>query len=176
MIEKYLTKIQEVTSGNGIYAFRGQDDSKWPLYSTAIRRMTSEGHVKTDDPNFAFEYLEYYKRLMERARTLGLDFEQERENSILQLFAKLQHFGAAMRLLDFTRNPLVVLWFANKNQSCDGKLFVINTGSPIGMGSVTGDDKNYDLNTIFSRTDDTALPMLFWEPTLHGEAMSRILR
>ena len=48
------------------------------LYSTAIRRMTSEGHVKTDDPNFASEYLEYHKRLMERVCTLGFDVEQGR--------------------------------------------------------------------------------------------------
>ena len=42
-------------------------------------------------------------------------------DSPLQLLARLQHFGAATGLLDFSYSPLVALWFACEDPSPRGQ-------------------------------------------------------
>jgi hypothetical protein len=54
---------------------------------------------------------EYERRLLSVARLAGHG-NTGRDLSDLELLAKLQHHGAATRLVDFTRNASIALWFA----------------------------------------------------------------
>ena len=176
-IEKYLTKLREVTSRPGDYAYRGQANSQWPLHSAATRRLIREyGDKLLKRPSFSDEYLKYHREtLVEPARARGFDLENGRKVSDLQLLAKLQHFGAATGLLDFTWSPLVALWFASQDPQYDGQLFVVNTSNPIYVAQVSSDETAQSVETVFSR--DENLPRLsYWEPMLSGDAMARILR
>jgi hypothetical protein len=57
--------------------------------------------------------------LVERCRAAG----HGQELSELELLARLQHHGAATRLLDCTRNAYVALWFACRSDpEADGLL------------------------------------------------------
>ena len=176
-IEKYLTKIREATSRPGIYAYRGQEDSQWPLHSAATRRLRIEyGDDVLHRADFRDKYRQYHREtLVEPARARGFDVEQGRTVSNLQLLAKLQHFGAATGLLDFTWSPLIALWFASQEPECDGQLFIVNTSSTVEMSLVSSDEKEQDVETIFSSADNSP-PLSYWEPMLSGDAMSRILR
>ena len=135
-IEKYLTKIREATSRPGIYAYRGQEDSQWPLHSAATRRLRIEyGDDVLHRADFRDKYRKYHREtLVEPARARGFDVEQGRTVSNLQLLAKLQHFGAATGLLDFTWSPLIALWFASQEPECDGPRIsnLIQTSRPSG--------------------------------------------
>ena len=133
VIQRYLNEIQEATTKPGIYAYRGQPNSDCPLHSAATRRLIkSIGDDVVNDVGFAQVYIDYHREtLVNPARTRGFGVETGREISDLQLLAKLQHFGAATGLLDFTWNPLVALWFACSQSDADGKLFVLNTNDPI---------------------------------------------
>ena len=114
---------------------------------------------------------------MERARTLGFHLENHKEIPALQLFAKLQHFGAATGLLDFTWNPLVALWFASSSPNTDGAIFAINTDDLVAMETFRkSPDSNSELEEIFQRSNEASPHLLFWEATLRGEEMLRILR
>ena len=114
---------------------------------------------------------------MERANTLGFQLEEGRRISTLPLFAKLQHFGAATGLLDFSWSPLVALWIAcREHPACDGAVLVANTGDTLRFVSAAGQEDTMDLQTVFSRTDPTVPELLCWEPVLSGPAMMRILR
>ena len=113
--------------------------------------------------------------LVESARARGFDVEHGRKVSDLKLLAKLQHFGAATGLLDFTWSPLIALWFACcKEPTRDGMLFAVDTIHPVGMGLVPSDEKKQDVETIFSPANHSPC-LSYWEPTLSGDAMSRIL-
>ena len=176
-IEKYLTKLREVTSRPGDYAYRGQANSQWPLHSAATRRLIREyGDKLLKLPSFSDEYFKYHREtLVEPARARGFDLENGRKVSDLQLLAKLQHFGAATGLLDFTWSPLVALWFASQDPQYDGQLFVVNTRDPIHVAQVSSDETAQSVETVFSREDNS--PRLsYWEPMLSGDAMARILR
>ena len=177
-IEKYLTKIREATSRPGIYAYRGQEDYQWPLHSAATRRLRKEyGDQVWHRAEFPDKYRKYHREtLVEPARARGFDVEQGRTVSNLQLLAKLQHFGAATGLLDFTWSPLIALSFASQDPQCDGQLFIVNTRNTVEMALVPSDEKEQNVETIFSRADDTSPRLLYWEPMLSGDAMSRILR
>ena len=56
--------------------------------------------------------------------------DKDQSSVPLQLLAKLQHFGAATGLLDFTHSPLVALWFACDELCNDGKVFFLSKELP----------------------------------------------
>ena len=178
IIDKYLIEIREATSSSGIYAYRGQENFQWPLHSAATRRLISKhGNDVLADPGFQDQYLRYHhERLLGPARTRGFDINDGRKISDLQLLAKLQHFGAATGLLDFTWSPLVALWFASQDPTCDGRLFFVNTNDTVRVEQVSSDEKMQGVETIFSRADNSSPGLSYWEPGWGGDAMQRILR
>ena len=176
-IEKYLIEIREATSGPGIYAYRGQANSRWLLHSAATRRLRREyGDQLLNLPSFLNEYLKYHREtLVEPARARGFDLANGRKISDLQLLEKLQHFGAATGLLDFTWSPLAALWFASQDLKYDGQLYIVNTSNTINVAQVSSDETAQSTETVFSREDNS--PRLsYWEPMLSGDAIARILR
>lgn len=54
----------------------------------------------------------YETSLLRHARHKGFDTENGKILTDFELLAKLQHHGAATRLVDFSKNVLVALWFA----------------------------------------------------------------
>ena len=147
ILEKYLCSIREVTSRPGEYAYRGQENSQWLLHSSATRRLINEyGNEVLGNPAFPTQYLDYHRnRLIEPARARGFDIENGHKISDLQLLAKLQHLGAATGLLDFTRSPLVALWFASQEISCDGQLFVIDIARTTQVAWVRSAEEKQDV-------------------------------
>ncbi len=177
-VEKYLVQLIEATQIAGIYAYRGQENSRWPLYSAATRRLIAE-HGNDDivlDPDFPQRYLNYHRdTLIEPARTRGFGNESGDRLSDLQLLAKLQHFGAATGLLDFTWSPLVALWFACEDPGFDGIVFVVNTNDAIRVAKISSDVKAQEITAVFLGT--AGPPHLsYWEPMMSGDVVTRILR
>ena len=176
-IEKYLVKLREATSRPGVYAYRGQEDASWPLHSGATRRLirTSDADILNHRDFFRI-YVSYHRdTLLEPARTLGFGIEGGFKVSDLQLLAKLQHFGAATGLLDFTWDPLVALWFACQSVSLNGKLFIVNTNDTVRIAKISSDQSEHTVENIFSQTGNRQ-PLSYWEPTPSGDAEARILR
>lgn len=176
-IEKYLAKLRDVTSRPGVYAYRGQEDADWPLHSGATRRLVNAiGQAILQNPNFLQTYLSYHRdTLLEPARTQGFGVEGGRNLSDLQLLAKLQHFGAATGLLDFTWNPLFALWIACLSDGQDGKVFAINTNDPIQITKISSDQQEHALESLLSQVQNSP-GLSYWQPTSSGDAMARILR
>ena len=175
-IEKYLAEIIGATQETGIYAYRGQSASNWALYSSAtVRLMDQYGDDILLDPDFQELYINYHvETLIEPARALGFGTESGRRLSDLELLAKLQHFGAKTGLLDFTRNPLVALWFACESPETDAKLFVVNTNNPMGISRISSDEADQDVSSVFSRHPRPPHSS-YWETPASGDASTRIL-
>lgn len=90
--------------------WRGQSDLDWRIDSAAYRRLNKNRPVTEERMRF------YEEGLIKAAAHQGYDYEQGRKLTDLELLAKLQHHGAATRLIDFSRNLLVALWFACDSQ------------------------------------------------------------
>ncbi len=186
----FLDKIERPRLGR--YAFRGQANAKWKLYSAATRRLISEqiiqpsGTGATGNDQFPRIYKSYHgDELIAPARTAGFDIEEGRVVSDLQLLAKLQHFGAATGLIDFTWPPLIALWFACAEQRdrdgelVDGTVFVVNLNDTDKYQRVFNDQRVFNgeeaIDKLFPPNDGRVLP-LYWEPKVRSEASARILR
>ena len=173
-LTKYMDLIRKTVLDTGTLVFRGQSDAGWPLRSAASRRLVADG-IEEDNAYFVDEYLEYHRDLLDRARRVAFYEPRDRTYSPLQLLARLQHFGAATGLLDFSYSPLVALWFACEHPSRDGKVFYVSREPP-NTTFVTPELEGQDIGNVLSRKQDATGPgYLLWEPLVEGEAALRIL-
>lgn len=94
-----------------IGAWRGQADASWKLDPSLVRRWR-QGRAWLG-PKYQLDEARlrrHEKDIIEQAREAGFS----EPSGELELLARLQHHGAATRLLDCTRNAFVALWFASQ--------------------------------------------------------------
>ena len=119
------------------YAFRGQADSSWKLLPKIGRK-------------------EYWKYLSDSAKEIKI-FESWKRYAIHHLekipendwdwLTLAQHHGLATRLLDWTKNPLIALFFAvNGNEDKDSAVFILDLRDPM----TTIDKSPFEISKIFS--------------------------
>ena len=180
-----LQQLQELTGSKGNYAYRGQENAVWEVESGALRRLketnpqaknpTPQGKKPTPSKE---DFISYHKKeLLEPARMDGHGVEEGRKLSDLELLAKLQHYGAATCLIDFTRNFFVAMWFACQShkeevKEEDGKIFILDTSNEKIFLSLEEKDLEKEVSPIlkFQTRDKITLPekrsLWHWSP--HG--------
>jgi hypothetical protein len=121
------------------WAFRGQEDARWPLISSLSRHLS----------RFAPD-AESWRAREERAIRV---FRRKAHNYLanpavldndMRCLTLMQHHGAPTRLLDFTKSPFVAAFFALENASGDAAVYALNTprlwsASPVHERSLTRD-------------------------------------
>ena len=174
VLSKYIQRIQETARNLDTHIFRGQSDARWPLRSGATRRLNADG-IENGGPDILAEYLAYHRSLLVRSRRVMPYGDKDQSSAPLQHLAKLQHFGAATGLLDFTHSPLFALWFACDEPSHDGKVFFLSEELPH-TSYVTPELEDGDIGNVLSKAHDPTGPdYLLWEPTVKSDAALRIL-
>lgn len=89
-----------------VQVWRGQEDIEWAINSGAYRRL-EKVQKKVTERNI----ISYEQSLLERASHKGYGVSNGLVLSDMELLSRLQHHGAATRLVDFSKNSLVALWF-----------------------------------------------------------------
>lgn len=126
-VPKSLTEVlalakEHSANRQNVHIWRGQGDIDWKINSSAFRRLSRRKSKVTER-----DMQNYELELLEAASHQGYRFEAGRELSDFELLAKLQHHGAATRLIDCSRNILVALWFAcSSNSDKTGLLFGVH--------------------------------------------------
>lgn len=151
--------------GRKVATWRGQSDVDWGIDCTAFRRLskglpdenlkpgTLEGTVR-----------EYERRLLEDARMVGHGDRDGRRLNDLELLGVLRHYGAATRMMDFTRNAFLALWFATQsNPKCYGLLMGIHPKPGNARRLRSEDQLNMKLEDLLDQ-DDMKDSYIFWEP------------
>lgn len=155
--------LQDKLGGrDGEFVYRGQENADWQLRSGAVRRILSGSDkvelqklIKGQEEGFHKDNLHYHEReLIDNARLRGLHREADgRELKDLELLARLQHYGAATCLLDFTSRFDVALWFACqkvKGKDMDGTVFIVALDSvnTWNLGRIGSNNLDHKINEI----------------------------
>lgn len=105
---EYWQAIKSITyASDEMLLFRGHSDHKYRLEPNVFRNKDKNCEQKI------------YREIM-------LQYPEDfKERSHLSNLVKMQHYGGATRLLDFSRNPLVALFFASESgRNQDGQVVV----------------------------------------------------
>ena len=153
-----LERCAQCLDGSGrVRMWRGQADISWPIHSSAYRRLLS-----TDQPITEDSFRRYEKHLLEQATHRGYRITPSGPLSDFELLGRLQHHGAATRLVDTTRSALVALWFAvSAHIDKTGAIFGIHTDY---LHGYEGETETRTHAEVMAALDET--PGLYtWEPT-----------
>lgn len=133
-VEEFVQRVQTLPGWRPLY--RGLANAGWDVESAAYRRIKKYG----GSPPSHEEFKNDIGQLLDNARMRDHHRHEGRELSDLELLARLQHFGAATCLVDFTQNPLVALWFACREKpKKDGKVVVMDTDVSGALKFLTAD-------------------------------------
>ncbi|MGF7092902.1 hypothetical protein GGP62_003375 [Salinibacter ruber] len=138
-LSEYVKRLKSIYYDSAApRGWRGQSLVSWPLHPTAVRRIKKNGGSKHPFQNGLEQQVrKYEKELITRARNQGHGTNQTGSRKTdLELLATLQHFGAATRLFDFTRNAMTALWFACKNEEYHDR-----HGLVVGLQRATSSEK-----------------------------------
>lgn len=132
--------------------WRGQGNINWQVHSSGYRRVLP----KNDRALAAYE-----DRLLKQATHKGYRFLNGRELTDMELLARLQHHGAATRLIDASRNALVALWFCCVSEPREtGVLIGVHTNH---LGGYEGETEDRSYKEVVKGLEGMSYPMT-WEP------------
>jgi hypothetical protein len=103
------------------WAFRGERDERWPLYSSISRYFQNFGVSASAWPKQEDRILRIFKRKAHQF----LQKPPEPDDDF-QWLALMQHHGAPTRLIDFTWSPYVAAFFALERTLADGVVWALN--------------------------------------------------
>jgi hypothetical protein len=103
------------------WAFRGERDERWPLYSSLSRYLQNFGVARRAWPEQEARILRIFKRKAHVFLDAAPDLEDD-----FQWLALMQHHGAPTRLIDFTWSPYVAAFFALERTLADGVVWAMN--------------------------------------------------
>ena len=102
------------------------------------------------------EFIHASEGMVEQAKQRGYARDKVGELKDLQIMANLQHAGAATCLIDFTKNPMVALWFAcqpskdEDGKEADGKIIAV-AGKPPKYEIIGSDNLGLPLKELLSK-------------------------
>lgn len=130
-IEDFISYIETYRNENKIRIYRGQEEN-WALDSKLLR-LVKETKKITD-------FYKIEKRIFNEFKNRFIEFKDSSNNyNDWHILSLGQHYGLPTRLIDWTSDPLIALWFAFENQKD-------NENDRIVWGLVVDNDLIVDFN------------------------------
>jgi hypothetical protein len=116
--DEFLAKVR----GYEGWAFRGQQDSTWPLLSSLgryLKKYVCKNCWEDQEKHILNVFQRKARLYLTNPPSWGDTFEW---------LALMQHFGSPTRLLDFTWSPFVAAFFALEHAEKTAAVWALNTG------------------------------------------------
>src|SRR5215475_8994349 len=121
-VETWEAFVQHITRAPySNWAFRGERDERWPLYSSLSRYLQGFGVAPAAWPEQERRIIRIFKRKAHQFLEQPPDSDDD-----FQWLALMQHHGAPSRLIDFTWSPYVAAFFALERTLADGVVWALN--------------------------------------------------
>ena len=121
-LESWEAFLQLITrSPYSNWAFRGERDERWPLYSSLSRYLQNFRVAPEAWPEQERRILRIFQRKAHQFLAKPPDADDD-----FQWLALMQHHGAPTRLIDFTWSPYVAAFFALERTLADGVVWAMN--------------------------------------------------
>jgi hypothetical protein len=117
--EAFLKLVVQAPYSN--WAFRGERDERWPLYSSLSRYLKNFGVDQRAWSDQESRILRVFKRKAHQFLAQPPEPDDD-----FQWLALMQHHGAPTRLIDFTWSPYVAAFFALERTLTDGVVWAMN--------------------------------------------------
>ena len=144
----------------------GERGGKRLIYSSLYRRLDGDlDGVEVPEELFIAEST----RLLSDAKMQWHHRRDGKELQDLELTAELQHYEAATCLIDFTRNPLLALWFAcggfssSNNGDKEGVIVAFEAGDPSECKTIDSGDIEKSIDELLQHKDGIKKPYV-WNP------------
>lgn len=110
-----------------LFMYRGHASAEYKLIPSIFRKYKKENDKKEYYKYFLLDENEMYMHFIKEAKSYIKNIDDNTNEGYLEWLVYAQHFGVPTRLLDFTHNPLVALYFAcSKEENKDGAIWIIN--------------------------------------------------
>ncbi len=130
--------INKVSQGCSHFVFRGQSDYKYKLTSSICRKIKKP--ITEEEKN---EFILKEKSLLTFFKARAKSTINSNIYNEWEWLALAQHYGISTRIIDWTENPLIALYFASINNiEKDGAIFLHHTTELIDIDSHTPFDSN----------------------------------
>ena len=170
-IAEFHEQLGQLKHKDAAFLYRGQAEATWPVNCSAARRLAADPANPIETQLISHLLVGYLDILISTARMrdfLPPGFSES--ISDLELLAHLQHQGAATGLIDFTRHPLVALWFAcHESLDTDGAIYVLDRSQTEEI-SRREDLRDKTLQSIY--VEDKEDKLWSWEPSVLGNRMA----
>jgi len=136
-IQSYVKSVLE-KSGSKEFVYRGHASEDWEL-KPSIGRI--DGYS-----------LKIEKEMFLRFKRNYYSYTNERPESDMDLLFLAQHYGLPTRLLDFTFNPMIALYFACESElEKDGKVYVHSMDKMLLMDADSNPKMPHSIDEVFSK-------------------------
>ena len=157
----------EIAHSHDGWAFRGQRDANWPLFSSLSRYLQK---FKSDPDSWQEAEAKSIRIFRRKAHNYLTDL-RVLEND-LRCLALMQHHGAPTRLMDFTKSPYVAAFFALEQATDYAAVYALNTPAlwstaPVAKPEFTRDRIDPRLNGTYNDLFASNQYEMIWtgEPT-----------
>jgi tetratricopeptide (TPR) repeat protein len=167
---EYLNAISAIDeSYNSRVLFRGLSNKKYEATSSAYRKLEK----LLENKQVWHHFKDYHSKLISNALSLKVEEIDRHKDSDIDILAHLQHIEEKTCLIDYTKNPLVALWFAcqsSKNKDIkeptDGAVLAIKSSL-----NISRIDEKFNVERLFDR--DLSAICIFDPPYINRRVISQ---